>query len=229
MPNRDFDERIIKSFLINPILTILLLSKCSDQRWADQVGDQSYTFPNLLPFFKKSVHFTPPNLIKRATFNATPLYDPSAFDNSKDGPLQVSYGNWVDPTINALSSALRAAGMALSLSGFSSGSLLGGAWVTSTIAPSDATRSTSESSYLQDAIEETQLIVYTHTQTTKILFDANKKAIGVKVSTQGLEYTLSANKEVIVSAGVFHSPQLLMVSGNDGSTQTTQVIFVDLR
>ncbi|KAG4428743.1 hypothetical protein IFR05_015774 [Cadophora sp. M221] len=188
-------------------------TKGSYQRWADQVGDQSYTFPNLLPFFKKSVHFTPPNLIKRATFNATPLYDPSAFDNSKNGPLQVSYGNWVDPTINALSSALRAAGIALSLTGLSSGSLLGGAWVTSTIAPNDATRSTSESSYLQEAIEETQLIVYTHTQATKILFDANKKAVGVKVSTQGLEYTLSANKEVIVSAGVFHSPQLLMVSG----------------
>ncbi|KAG4412359.1 hypothetical protein IFR04_014516 [Cadophora malorum] len=188
-------------------------TKGSYQRWADQVGDQSYTFPGLLPFFQKSAHFTPPNLTKRATFNATPLYDPSAFDNTKGGPLQVSYGNWVDPTINALSGALRAAGIGLSPSGFSSGSLLGGAWVTSTIDPDDATRSTSESSYLQDAIQETQMTVYTHTQAAKILFNANKKATGVTVLTQGLEYTLSANKEVIVSAGVFHSPQLLMVSG----------------
>ncbi|KAK0104924.1 hypothetical protein ONS95_005187 [Cadophora gregata] len=188
-------------------------TKGSYQRWADHVGDQSYTFPNLLPFFQKSAHFTPPDLSKRATSNAIPVYDPAAFDNSKGGPLQVSYGNWVDPTINALSGALRAAGIALSRSGFNSGSLLGGAWVTSTIAPKDATRSTSESSYLDDAIKRTQLIVYTHTQATKILFDGNKKAVGVRVSTQGLEYTLSANKEVIISAGVFHSPQLLMVSG----------------
>lgn len=39
-----------------------------------------------------------------------------------------------------------------------------------------------------------------------------KRATGVLVSTQGFEYYISANKEVIVSAGVFHSPQLLMVS-----------------
>lgn len=31
------------------------------QKWADEVGDQSYTFDNLLPFFKRSVRFSPPN------------------------------------------------------------------------------------------------------------------------------------------------------------------------
>jgi choline dehydrogenase len=47
----------------------------------------------------------------------------------------------------------------------------------------------------------------------KILFDATKKATGVSVNSQGVPYTISATREVIVSAGVFHSPQLLMVSG----------------
>jgi len=35
----------------------------------------------------------------------------------------------------------------------------------------------------------------------------------VNVSTFGMPYVISARKEVIISAGVFHSPQLLMVSG----------------
>lgn len=65
-------------------------------RWASAVGDQSYTFDRLLPYFKRSSTLTPPNLDKRNAPNATVLYDASAFDNSLRGPLQVSWANWVD-------------------------------------------------------------------------------------------------------------------------------------
>jgi choline dehydrogenase len=51
------------------------------------------------------------------------------------------------------------------------------------------------------------------TQAMQILFDHEKHATGVKVQSAGRNYTLSARNEVIVSAGVMHSPQLLMVSG----------------
>jgi choline dehydrogenase-like flavoprotein len=47
----------------------------------------------------------------------------------------------------------------------------------------------------------------------KILFDSNKTATGVEVESLGITYTIYAAKEVIVSAGAFHSPQMLMVSG----------------
>jgi choline dehydrogenase len=47
----------------------------------------------------------------------------------------------------------------------------------------------------------------------KILFDESKHAIGAIVESGGVEYQLSANREVIVSSGAFRSPQLLMVSG----------------
>lgn len=52
-----------------------------------------------------------------------------------------------------------------------------------------------------------------------IVFDANKKTTGVKVKTLLLSFTLKATKEVIVSAGAFQSPQLLMVSGVGPSDQ----------
>lgn len=35
------------------------------QVWADQVGDDSYTFDNMLQYYEKSVAFTPPDTEKR--------------------------------------------------------------------------------------------------------------------------------------------------------------------
>jgi choline dehydrogenase len=188
-------------------------SKGAYQRWADLVDDQSYTFDNLLPYFQKSCNFTPPDLEKRNAPNAIPAYDPGAF-SATGGPLHVSYVNWVDPTVVALSGALQQIGLSISPTGFNSGIMSGyRGFATSTINPTDATRSSSYSSFLKQALVQTEIMVYPHTQAMKILFDNSKKATGVVVSTQGLEYTISARKEVIVSTGVFHSPQLLMVSG----------------
>ncbi|KAF2791692.1 GMC oxidoreductase [Melanomma pulvis-pyrius CBS 109.77] len=185
----------------------------SYQRWADLVGDQSYTFDSLLPYFKRTSTLTPPNLQKRNAPNATALYDSTAFDNSLKGPLQVSWANWVDPAQSWLARALQAIGQAVNPNGLSSGKVSGGAWVPTTIDPKDATRSTSKSSYLQSALKNARITVYLHTQASKIVFDKEKKATGVAVSILGQNCVLSARKEVILSAGVFHSPQLLLLSG----------------
>ena len=47
------------------------------------VGDESYTFANLLPFFRKSVHYSPPNIALRAANASVP--DPSAEAYSPSG------------------------------------------------------------------------------------------------------------------------------------------------
>lgn len=64
-------------------------------RWAELVGDDSYTFDNWLPYFKKSVNFTPPKASVRAA-NASTGYNSVAFTES-GGPLQVSYANYAGP------------------------------------------------------------------------------------------------------------------------------------
>ena len=99
------------------------------------------------------------------------------------------------------------------INGFNGGKILGSAYATFTIDPTNAERSSSESSFLQAALSNTTLQVYKQTLAQQILFSSNKTATGVSVSTGGQNYVLSAKKEVIVSAGAFQSPQLLMVSG----------------
>lgn len=67
-------------------------TKQSFDVWANAVGDQSYTFQNVLPFYKKSVNFTAPNTSKREA-NASASYNPGAFTPGA-GPLHVSYANY---------------------------------------------------------------------------------------------------------------------------------------
>ncbi|KAI3401496.1 hypothetical protein diail_10930 [Diaporthe ilicicola] len=180
--------------------------------WADTAGDDSFRWDSMLRYFRRSVALTPPDAEKRNNTNATVLFDPADYSD-EGGPLQVSWNNWVDPTLTWLAEVLLSLGLTISPRGFSSGELVGhGAWVPSTIEPERARRSTSESSFLRQAIRDTGIIVYSHTLATRILFDGTQ-AVGVSVNSQGVEYTLSANKEVILTAGTFHSPQLLQVSG----------------
>jgi choline dehydrogenase-like flavoprotein len=64
--------------------------------------------------------------------------------------------------------------------------------------------------------ERANLTVMTDTQVRKILFANTGEtpvASGVEVKTNGTMHTIKARKEVILSAGAFGSPQLLMVSG----------------
>ncbi|WP_354677040.1 GMC family oxidoreductase [Cupriavidus plantarum] len=56
------------------------------------------------------------------------------------------------------------------------------------------------------------LHVLTDTQVRRILFEG-RRAVGVVVLRDGREHVLRARREVIVSAGAFGSPQLLMASG----------------
>jgi choline dehydrogenase-like flavoprotein len=107
---------------------------------------------------------------------------------------------------------------------FNSGSVLGCQYCSTTIRPTDESRDSSQTSFLNQAAEEgyTNLIVFTLTMAKKINFDANKKATGVIVESNFISYTLGVNKEVIVSAGAFQSPQLLMVSGVGPSAQLAE-------
>ncbi|KAL1640490.1 hypothetical protein SLS58_006840 [Diplodia intermedia] len=175
----------------------------------DLVGDDSYTYQNLEPYFQRAVTFTPPNNEKRGA-NVTSQYDPSAFATT-GGPVQVGYTNYVSPFSTWLEKALLAVGLKKT-AGFSNGQLLGTHYTQTTIRASDQTRSASDA-YIKNALANPNLAVYTHTLAQRILFNANNTATGVAVESGGLTSTIHASAEVILAAGAFQSPQLLMVSG----------------
>ena len=91
------------------------------QKWADEVGDESWTWDNLLPFYKKAVHFRPPD--ETAYINSSNPYDLSAFE-PPGGPLQVYFSNQVDPIETWCRRAFPLARMP-QISGFSSGQVIG--------------------------------------------------------------------------------------------------------
>lgn len=127
--------------------------------------------------------------------------------------VRVSYSNWVDVALTWFQRAFTSIGLPISDTGFNSGSLTGNAaWIPATIDPALDERSSSQTSFLEEAIQNTTIIVYTEAQASKILFK-DKTANEVSVTTQGVDHTISANREVIFSAGASHSPQLLIISG----------------
>jgi choline dehydrogenase len=179
--------------------------------WADQVGDDSYTYKNFYPYVKKSQKFTPPDGSKRLA-NATPSYDKSTL--GQRGPLEVIFPNYAGAFGTWVEKGLKAIGIN-PINGFQSGKLIGSSYCLATIKYHENIRDSSETAFLQPALakEDPNLIVFPFTLAKKIVFDGNKKTSGVEVDTGGLKYTINVKNEVILSAGAFQSPQLLMVSG----------------
>ncbi|QIW99859.1 hypothetical protein AMS68_005377 [Peltaster fructicola] len=180
----------------------------SYQAWADHVGDDSYTWDSMKKYLQRSMHFSR-NEAKRP-YNETPIVTPGTYSNG--GPLQVSYPGWVWPISQYALRAFASIGMGL-LNNFADGVLNGYGWWQWTINPHTGLRSSSESTFLEQAFQKETLTTYINSHVNNILF-LNGTAVGVNVTNYGQRpFTLTARKEVIISAGAYHSPQLLMVSG----------------
>jgi choline dehydrogenase len=181
------------------------------QAIADITGDDAYQWDNMFPFMKKSFSFTPPDFEYRAA-NATPNYTLSTFD-TPGGPVQLSYPKYAQPISSHAVAGYEAAGFDAA-DGFLNGNLLGYGYWPFTIRQEDSTRSSAEVAFLSRAAARTSLKIYQSCMARNLIFNKNKRATGVNVTAGGLKpFTLHARKEVIVSSGFIHSPQLLMVSG----------------
>lgn len=180
-------------------------------RWAEMVGDDSYMLENWTPYFAKGTNYTSSNE-RRAPNASVPTPASNAIDFT-GSPVHVTNPNFALPFSSWAQKAFNSLGFAAPDS-FSNGTLLGSQYVPAVLHPITNERESSQTSYLNAALNSnrTNLVVYTHTLATKIIFDSTT-AINVTVRSGQLEYSLHARKEIILSAGAFQSPQLLMVSG----------------
>ena len=76
----------------------------------------------------------------------------------------------------------------------------------------DGRRCSTATAYLRPALERGNVEVLTDTLATELLFE-NGRAVGVEVLRNNAIETVRAEREVIVCAGAYHSPHLLLLSG----------------
>ena len=151
---------------------------------------------------KRSVDFKPANNALRP-LNASVPSGISAFTPGA-GPLHVSFPIWANSFSSYAKIAFQKLGFSTAVD-FVSGSLSGVQYCMNSIDPQGQIRDSSESSFLQMAMKTTTVRVYNNTLSKRIIFDG-KRASGVVANSGGVEYTLFATKEVIVSAGAVWSP-----------------------
>ena len=127
----------------------------------------------------------------------------------RDGPMEISIGGDTSPLYRAYVEAAQQAGYPFTndVNGyqqegvfFMERTVLGGV------------RNSTARAYLHPALSRPNLTVETNAHTNRILFEG-KRAVGVEFIRNGHATQIRAEREVIISSGVFNSPQILLRSG----------------
>jgi choline dehydrogenase len=161
-------------------------------RWAAQ-DLPGWSYADVLPYFRKAE-----------------TWQNNANDyRGGDGPLNVSRQLTPNPLFNAFIEAGQQAGYPFTedMNGYQQE---GFGWMDMTIHL--GRRWSAATAYLKPALDRPNLTVETRALTTKIVFDG-KRATGVNYIQRGIDHTVMADREVILSGGAINSPQLLMLSG----------------
>ena len=161
-------------------------------RWARN-GATGWSFAEVLPYFKRC---------------ETWEKGESAYRGG-DGPVGTQHAKTMDPIFEAWIEAAHAKGLPVTDDyngpqpvGFSKGQY--------TIR--NGRRSSSANAFLKPARGRPNLTVHTRAHAGRILMNGTT-ATGIEYSHRGKTVTAMADREVILSGGVFNTPQLLMLSG----------------
>ncbi|KAF7174683.1 hypothetical protein CNMCM7691_003369 [Aspergillus felis] len=143
-------------------------SRGAFQKWADAVGDQSFTYDKIAQYYKKPVRFSPYRDGTRLA-NATPSYDPTEVGHT--GPLDVTYPAYAYSWTTWLA-------VMQATDSFLDGSLNGSTWHMSAINQSDGTRSSADKAYLRPVLGRSNLAVFDNTLAERIVFNKDKSGHG---------------------------------------------------
>jgi choline dehydrogenase-like flavoprotein len=170
-------------------------------------GADGWSYADVLPYFRKSEHLVPSGDV--------PI---DAEAHGTDGPLGVSIRQPVIPGAEAFVKAASEAGIPVGdYNGRNRGGPTGAVSLmqTTTLA---GKRSSTFHAFLEGKPEtRPNLMIVTEVQATRIVIEGEPgslRATGVEyVGADGETHLLQARNEVVLSAGAFQSPQLLMLSG----------------
>ncbi|GKZ66018.1 hypothetical protein AnigIFM50267_010852 [Aspergillus niger] len=187
------------------------------ERWANETGDDSWTWENVQQYYRKSFKFTPPNNAARPS-NATPDYESSQIVGSTPGPLELTFpkyaqafGSWVKLGLNELKAGINRV--------FVEGDIKGASWILNMIDSQTGTRTTTYTAFLEPTQKDgtSKIDVYVETLAERTLSntppDSDPVTIGVLLKRGRFRFPIFAGKEVILAGGPILTPQFLMVSG----------------
>ena len=161
-------------------------------RWA-RTGAPGWSYADVLPYFRRSETWEGGN-------------DPY---RGGDGPLGTEFSKQPDPIFDSWLEAGRSAGFPTT-DDYNGELSEGFGRAQHTIR--NGYRSSTDEAYLKPVRSRPNLIVETDLHVTKIILEG-KKAAGVQYARGNELHDVFCDGEVILSAGTFNSPQLLMLSG----------------
>ncbi|KZT22388.1 GMC oxidoreductase [Neolentinus lepideus HHB14362 ss-1] len=180
-------------------------------RYAEISGDPGWSWDNLQYYIKQNEQFMPDGS------NATGKYNPAVHGYNGINTVSLyGYPTVIDQRVLQTTQELGSE-FPFNLD-MNSGDTLGIGWTQSTIR--NGARSSSATSYLgPQYINRPNLHVLVHAQATQLFASKTNGSnvpsfhtVQFAENRQG-KFNVTANKEIIVSAGVFNTPQLLMLSG----------------
>ncbi|OXA62734.1 Oxygen-dependent choline dehydrogenase [Folsomia candida] len=163
--------------------------------WANLTGDASWSYENVLPYFKKSEDYT--------GNYPDPKY------HGTGGPLSVT-AQPDDPLTRDWMSAAREMGFSNS---DPNAEFVKQAFVPIDHTMKDGRRWSTYNAFIQPVLHRRNFKVIRYAHVTKVNFDSTKRAVGVSYIKNGRTFTATASKEVVLSAGGIGSPHVLMLSG----------------
>ncbi|XP_075221752.1 glucose dehydrogenase [FAD, quinone]-like [Lycorma delicatula] len=165
--------------------------------WA-AMGNDGWSYEDVLPYFKKSEGVNIPGI------NGSPYH-------STKGPLSVEYTSYRSPLLDAFLRAGKEKGYRL-VDYNNPSSHIGFSTIQATV--KRGKRVSAATAFVRPVRRRKNFHVSQRSHATKILINPDtKRAYGVEFVKKGRKRIILARKEVIVSAGAFNSPQLLMLSG----------------
>ncbi|XP_022830920.1 glucose dehydrogenase [FAD, quinone]-like [Spodoptera litura] len=168
------------------------------ERFSIASNDPSWNWTNMQKYFKKSEKLYDTRVLKSryGKYHGT------------EGNIGVTKEN--RSVCDEYLEAYKNAGEPVVLDGIGAG-ILG--YSTALYHIAEGVRTETATGYLTPIKDNPNLHITRGSMATKIIFDDNKTAVGVEFVKNGQTITVKARKEVILTAGPFKSPQLLMLSG----------------
>ncbi len=168
-------------------------SRLDYERWDEASGGAGWGWDDLVPYFRRQ--------------EGNQRLEDEA--HSGDGPLKVSDPPYIVDSANLFVRTVQRLGLPFTPD-FTGGGLKGVGYIQSTTIKGE--RCSAADAFIKPIKNDPRLNLITGAKVTRIMFDGGR-AVGVEYHQKGQTRQARAGKEVILAAGAFVSPKLLMLSG----------------